>query len=132
MSRDLVHAVDWFPTLLSLAGDTKASTKASAKARGVEGDGVDMAGMVTRAEPGPRTELVYNINDALRCEAGLGVANSGHSRHALDTVLLTPLCMSQTPTHKNIFVCCLRSIPVDPYVVCLSVRNVENDDDMMT
>ena len=67
MSRDLVHAVDWFPTLLSLAGDSKAKKGA----RGVEGDGVDMAGMVTRAEPGPRTELVYNINDALRCEAGL-------------------------------------------------------------
>ena len=132
MSRDLVHAVDWFPTLLSLAGDTKGVAKGGAKARGVEGDGVDMAGMVTRAEPGPRTELVYNINDALRCEAGLGVAISSDSRHALDTVLITPLCMSQTPTHKNIFVCCLRSIPVDPYVVCLSVRNVENDDDMMT
>ena len=36
--------------------------------------GHELAGMVTRAEPGPRTELVYNINDALRCEAGLGVA----------------------------------------------------------
>ena len=119
MSRDLVHAVDWFPTLLSLAGDTKAKKGA----RGVEGDGVDMAGMVTRAEPGPRTELVYNINDALRCEAGLGVAISSDSRHALDTVLLTPLCMSQTPTHKNIlFDCCLRSTPVNPDVVRPSVR----------
>ena len=122
MSRDLVHAVDWFPTLLSLAGDTKAGAKASTKAkkgaRGVEGDGVDMAGMVTRAEPGPRTELVYNINDALRCEAGLGVASSSDSRHALDTVLLTPLCMSQTPTQ----IYCLRSTPVDPDVVCSSVR----------
>ena len=97
MSRDLVHAVDWFPTLLSLAGDTKAKKGA----RGVEGDGVDMAGMVTRAEPGPRTELVYNINDALRCEAGLGVAISSDSRRTLDTVLFTPLCISQTPTHKN-------------------------------
>ena len=108
MSRDLVHAVDWFPTLLSLAGDTKASTKAKKGARGVEGDGVDMAGMVTRAEPGPRTELVYNINDALRCETGLGVASSSDSRHALDTVLLTPLCMSQD-SHPQKYIICLLS-----------------------
>ena len=80
--------MDWFPTLLSLAGDTKAKkgAKASTKARGVEGDGVDMAGMVTRAEPGPRTELVYNINDALRCEAGLGVAISSDSIDTLSTL----------------------------------------------
>ena len=108
MSRDLVHAVDWFPTLLSLAGDTKGVAKGGAKARGVEGDGVDMAGMVTRAEPGPRNELVYNINDALRCEAGLGVAISSDSRHALDTVelILHCACLTLPPTKVYLSVVC--------------------------
>ena len=50
MSRDLVHAVDWFPTLLSLAGDTNGGAKGGTKARGVEGDGVDMAGMTKKIQ----------------------------------------------------------------------------------
>jgi arylsulfatase A-like enzyme len=49
----MMHVVDWYPTLLSLAGaDTKQPLAL---------DGMDIGATLTKGKPSPRTEVVYNI-----------------------------------------------------------------------
>jgi len=63
VTKELVHIVDWYPTILTLARyDTKLPD---------ELDGVDQWLSLTAGWPGPRTDLVYNINDALRFTAAI-------------------------------------------------------------
>lgn len=62
--NDLVHIVDWYPTVLALAGYNK-------KLDGL--DGLDQWLTVASGWPGPRKSLVYNINDALRFTAAIRV-----------------------------------------------------------
>ena len=57
ISRDLFHIVDWYPTILALAGYSKQPTNT---------DGYDQWLSLSAGWPGPRTELVYNINTAIR------------------------------------------------------------------
>lgn len=61
---DMVHMVDWYPTILTLAGYKQ-------KVSGL--DGYDQWLTLAAAWPGPRKELIYNINDALRFTAALRV-----------------------------------------------------------
>lgn len=49
----MVHTVDWYPTLLSLAG---AETKQAQPT-----DGLDLREVLLEAKPSPRTEIIYNI-----------------------------------------------------------------------
>ena len=58
VSQDLVHAVDWVPTILSMSGHPDHHHG--------QGEGVSQWLALSGNLPGPRTELVYNINDALR------------------------------------------------------------------
>ena len=56
--KDLMHAVDWYPTILSMAGaDHDDDTDI---------DGLDMWTAIKTNVAGQRKELIYNINDALR------------------------------------------------------------------
>jgi arylsulfatase A-like enzyme len=48
-----MHVVDWFPTLVSLAGGNLAKSKPL--------DGLDFGLTIAGARPSPRTEVVYNI-----------------------------------------------------------------------
>ena len=57
VSQDLVHAVDWVPTILSMSGHPDHHHG--------QGEGVSQWLALSGNLPGPRTELVYNINDAL-------------------------------------------------------------------
>ena len=59
-----MHAVDWYNTILGITepDDELRDTRDP----GEVGDGHNMWPTITSGEPGPRTELVYNINDALR------------------------------------------------------------------
>ena len=76
VSTDLMHAVDWYPTILSLSApkarksDKSAQKRPSASRRDnalmTHGDGYSMWDVISENKKGPRTELVYNINDALR------------------------------------------------------------------
>lgn len=52
-SDGLMHVVDWYPTLLALAGANPAQPKAP--------DGMDFRGTLLQGEPSPRTGIVYNI-----------------------------------------------------------------------
>ena len=57
-----MHAVDWYNTILGMTGrdgDDGAGGEDG-------GDGHNMWATIAEGKPGPRTELVYNINDALR------------------------------------------------------------------
>lgn len=63
VTKELVHIVDWYPTLLTLAGYKQKLPK--------ELDGVDQWLTLSAGWPGPRTEIVYNINDALRFTAAI-------------------------------------------------------------
>lgn len=56
----LVHAVDWFPTLVEAAGGSDNHTGA---------DGLSMWSALTKLQPSPRTEFVYNIDDKSRRSA---------------------------------------------------------------
>lgn len=49
----LMHVVDWYPTLLRLAGGDSAKAKPL--------DGMDLWGMLSQGQPSPRTEIVYNV-----------------------------------------------------------------------
>jgi arylsulfatase A-like enzyme len=89
VSRGLVHLVDWYPTLLSLAGgcDNAAGDGGqSAAANGLPSpadkredeeepprplDGLNQADYLLADGSAPRTELIYNINDALRVTAAI-------------------------------------------------------------
>ena len=59
---DLFHIVDWYPTILALAGYTTQVK---------DSDGYDQWLSLVAGWPGPRTELVYNINTALRFTAAI-------------------------------------------------------------
>ena len=52
---NLMHAVDWVPTLISAAGYPGLAHEAT--------DGVDMWESISNEEEGPRTEVVYNIKE---------------------------------------------------------------------
>merc|ERR1719300_1977122 len=58
---ELIHIVDWYPTLLEAAGGTHAPHFL---------DGVSMWGHLLGAvEPGPRTEFLYNMDDVRNISA---------------------------------------------------------------
>ncbi|XP_064601366.1 arylsulfatase B-like [Liolophura sinensis] len=52
-NTEMIHAVDWFPTILHLAGGTPDPTI----------DGVNQWATVSEGAPSARNEFVYNIND---------------------------------------------------------------------
>ena len=56
ISRDLFHIVDWYSTIVALAGYPKQLTHT---------DGYDQRLSLSAGWPGPRTEPVYNINTVL-------------------------------------------------------------------
>ncbi|XP_023345276.1 arylsulfatase I [Eurytemora carolleeae] len=64
VSENMIHVVDWLPTILALAGGQANTTFL---------DGMDQSLHLTAGWPGPRNELVYNINDALRITAAVRV-----------------------------------------------------------
>jgi arylsulfatase A-like enzyme len=49
----MIHTVDWYPTLLSLANAETEQAKAP--------DGLDIRAALVEGKPSPRTEIVYNI-----------------------------------------------------------------------
>lgn len=49
----MIHAVDWYPTLLAIAGAESKQAKSP--------DGVDLRATLFEGKPSPRTEVVYNI-----------------------------------------------------------------------
>jgi arylsulfatase B len=51
--NEMIHCVDWYPTLAGLAGASTAKCKPL--------DGVDVWATVSEGQPSPRTEIVYNI-----------------------------------------------------------------------
>jgi len=55
----MVHQVDWYTTLLLLAGLTPARINSTGP---VPVDGVDQWAAITQGLPSPRTEVVHNIN----------------------------------------------------------------------
>jgi arylsulfatase A-like enzyme len=52
-SHEVMHAVDWYPTLAALAGAPISKAKPL--------DGMNMWSTLTEGTPSPRTEVVYNI-----------------------------------------------------------------------
>ncbi|KAK7480441.1 hypothetical protein BaRGS_00028360 [Batillaria attramentaria] len=52
-SNELIHAVDWFPTFLGLAGITPSEHI----------DGIDQWSMLSEGKPSKRKEFVYNIDE---------------------------------------------------------------------
>jgi arylsulfatase A-like enzyme len=53
VSNEIMHVVDWYPTLAGLAGAKTDKAKAL--------DGMNMWSMLSEGKPSPRTEVVYNI-----------------------------------------------------------------------
>ncbi|XP_070562845.1 arylsulfatase B-like [Ptychodera flava] len=51
----LMHMTDWYPTFVSLAGGTPDPSL----------DGMDMWDMISKDEPSPRNEIVYNIDEIM-------------------------------------------------------------------
>ena len=64
VNTNLFHIVDWFPTILKIAGYNTKSDKT---------DGFDQWSSLSLGKSGPRRELVYNINTALRFTAAIRV-----------------------------------------------------------
>lgn len=54
INNKLIHAVDWYPTILHLAGSTEVGDKI---------DGVNQWDVISRNGPSARSEFVYNIFD---------------------------------------------------------------------
>ena len=59
VSSVLIHAVDWVPTILAMSGHPDYQQSG-------ESDGLSQWLALSGNLPGPRSELIYNINDALR------------------------------------------------------------------
>ncbi|KAK3596802.1 hypothetical protein CHS0354_036641 [Potamilus streckersoni] len=55
LNTEMMHAVDWFPTLLHVAGGTADAGM----------DGMDMWPTISNNAPSPRKEFVYNIDEIL-------------------------------------------------------------------
>lgn len=53
VNNQMLHAVDWYPTLTKLAGASTTKCKPL--------DGMDVWKTISEGEPSPRTEVVYNI-----------------------------------------------------------------------
>jgi arylsulfatase A-like enzyme len=51
--NEMIHAVDMYPTLASLAGASIAKCKPL--------DGMDVWGTISEGKPSPRTEIIYNV-----------------------------------------------------------------------
>ncbi|KAK3596801.1 hypothetical protein CHS0354_036640 [Potamilus streckersoni] len=64
LNTEMMHAVDWFPTLLHVAGATADSSI----------DGLDMWPTISENTPSPRKEFVYNI-DEIRKNAAIRIGN---------------------------------------------------------
>ena len=65
----LIHAVDLFPTFVALAGGRLD--------RGKPLDGMDVWTTISRGEPSPRTEVVYNIEPSAAGSARATGSSSG-------------------------------------------------------
>ncbi|XP_070557203.1 arylsulfatase J-like [Ptychodera flava] len=52
VNEEMIHVVDWFPTLVKLAGGNTDPDM----------DGVDVWDTIAKGDPSPRTEFVYNID----------------------------------------------------------------------
>jgi len=52
-NNEMMHAVDWYPTLIGLAGGTLGRNKPL--------DGMDLWSTVSEGKASPRTEIVYNV-----------------------------------------------------------------------
>ncbi|CAH1273824.1 ARSB [Branchiostoma lanceolatum] len=59
-SDEMIHAVDWFPTILAAAGGTADPGM----------DGVSQLDTLVSGQPSPRTEFVYNIDDDFPTKQG--------------------------------------------------------------
>ncbi|CAH1273093.1 ARSB [Branchiostoma lanceolatum] len=59
-NNEMIHAVDWFPTILAAAGGTADA--------GI--DGVSQLDTIMTGKPSPRTEFVYNIDDEFPTKQG--------------------------------------------------------------
>ncbi|KAK3596800.1 hypothetical protein CHS0354_036639 [Potamilus streckersoni] len=64
LNTEMMHAVDWFPTLLHVAGATADDSI----------DGLDMWPTISENTPSPRKEFVYNIDEILK-NAAIRVGN---------------------------------------------------------
>ncbi|XP_035668236.1 arylsulfatase B-like [Branchiostoma floridae] len=59
-NNEMIHAVDWFPTILAAAGGTADDAM----------DGVSQLDTIMSGQPSPRTEFVYNIDDVFPTKQG--------------------------------------------------------------
>ncbi|KAI8501215.1 hypothetical protein Bbelb_213100 [Branchiostoma belcheri] len=59
-NNEMIHAVDWYPTILAAAGGTADA--------GI--DGVSQLDTILSGKPSPRTEFVYNIDDVQTTKQG--------------------------------------------------------------
>ncbi|XP_078610513.1 arylsulfatase B-like isoform X2 [Branchiostoma floridae x Branchiostoma japonicum] len=59
-NNEMIHAVDWFPTILAAAGGTADEAI----------DGVSQLDTIMSGQPSPRTEFVYNIDDEFPTKQG--------------------------------------------------------------
>ncbi|XP_077995161.1 arylsulfatase B-like [Glandiceps talaboti] len=63
VNNEMIHAVDWYPSLLELVGGT----------RDPDMDGLNVWNTVSRGDPSPRTEFVYNIDVVKDARSGAAI-----------------------------------------------------------